>query len=69
MTADEEEEKPQHTCEVCEEPLDPYDELANLKVEEMHDNQGWVRYFCCPDHLLAWMHSDPAQLEPHLSLG
>lgn len=58
-------EPAEHTCEICDEPLDPSDELANLRLEEMHENQGWVRYFCCPDHLLAWIHADPPQLDPH----
>lgn len=57
------------TCEICEEPLEPSDELPNLQLQELHETQGWERYFCCPDHLLAWIHSDPPQLEPHISSG
>lgn len=55
------------TCEVCGERLDPGDELANLKLKEMHEDRGWVWHFCCPDHLLTWVHGDPPQLEPYIT--
>lgn len=57
------------TCEICDEPLDPRDELANLELRELHAERGWRWHFCCPDHLLAWVHSDPPQLEPYMTGG
>jgi hypothetical protein len=54
------------TCEYCGEELDDLDETPNLRVEELHQNQGWMKHFCCPDHLLAWIHADPNELQPHL---
>lgn len=57
------------TCDYCGSTLESTDELPNLHLQEMHESQGWERYFCCPDHLLAWVHSDPPQLEPHVSTG
>jgi hypothetical protein len=57
------------TCQVCGEPLDPTDELANLELHEMHDERDWTWHFCCPNHLLEWLHSDPTELEPYLTFG
>lgn len=57
------------TCEVCDESLRPADDTPNLQVTELHENQGWTKTFCCPEHLIAWINREPNELEPHLSLG
>lgn len=59
----------EHTCEVCGEPLEPSDATPNLRLTELHENQGWSKTFCCPNHLIAWVHRDPNELDPHLPTG
>lgn len=67
--ADDEQPEEEPACEICGELLDPRDELANLQLRELHDERGWTWYFCCPNHLLTWVHSDPTELEPYLAGG
>lgn len=57
------------TCDYCGEPLRSSDETPNLRLTELHENQGWQKTFCCPDHLITWMNEDPYELEPHLAGG